>query len=84
MTDEGIDPELQTLLGMAAELTAIRRELTTIRQALVDEPSDNDSDTGDELTCQFCGQSFTDDSAAREHTISDHNAPPDAWRESYE
>jgi hypothetical protein len=84
MSDDDIDPRDEALLRIGAELSAIRGELTTIRQALVDDAvAQPDSDDSAQWTCQHCGRSFGDEFDARDHAVNDHKAPPDHWRDSF-
>jgi len=73
VSDDDISPELQALLGIGAELTAIRRELVTIRQALVDDASDDETDNAT-VACR-CGAAFDDRDTAAAHAREEHDAP---------
>jgi hypothetical protein len=75
MTDEDIDPRDEALLRIGAELSAIRGELTTIRQALVDpDTGSNDDADGTAVTCR-CGATFPTTDAGAAHAREVHDAP---------
>ena len=69
------DPYLQCLIGIAAELTAIRQQL----QQLNNEPPEPNLET---FECR-CGRVVAGESAAREHARDEHNAPRGAWSDLY-
>lgn len=70
------DPYLAALLGIGAELTAIRQQL----QRLTVESAAAAS--AESLQCR-CGASFDTEAAAREHAVADHKAPAENWQELY-
>jgi len=79
MTDDlPDDPHLAVLLGIAAELTQIRRVLEA-QQADADDASDATAAS----ECR-CGVTVADESAADTHAQDAHNAPPGAWRDVFE
>jgi hypothetical protein len=67
-------------LRVGAELTAIRQELTLIRQALVDDAPQPDETSPETWTCR-CGAEMDSEAAARDHAQDAHNAPPDGWQD---
>jgi hypothetical protein len=72
------DPYLRALIAIGAELTAIRQAL----EAMGETEGETDSQpatTQATYHCRSCGATVTGDGAARQHAVSDHNAPRDAW-----
>jgi len=81
------DPQTRALLAIGTELSLIRQELTTLRQAVCQPPPAPDDDAGDgtdsdEWSCQFCDATFDNGGAARDHVVQEHNAPPQLWRDA--
>jgi hypothetical protein len=73
-------PEEEWRMRVGAELTTIRQELTLIRQAVTDEPPQEEDETSETWTCR-CGAAFDDKAAARDHATETHNAPRDGWQD---
>jgi len=67
---DDVDQQTQLLMGIAAELTAIRR-LLEAQQATADETTD---DSGPVAHCH-CGATFDDVDEAKRHDRDRHNAP---------
>lgn len=74
-TDETAEQIVQCLVGIGAELSAIRQEL----QKLNDEPPEPALETYD---C-VCGLTIAGEAEAKRHAIEEHKAPRDSWRETY-
>lgn len=70
------DPYLHALIGIGAELTAIRQELQRMNDRTPDPAA------GEIHECR-CGRVVHGEDAARRHAADDHGAPADAWEELY-
>lgn len=73
------DPYLRVLMGIAYQLSAIAHELQRANDAREHAVDGADIETFD---CR-CGETPQGEMAARRHSIDEHNAPPDHWREMY-
>lgn len=71
------DPHLAVLLGIAAELTTIRRELQTTN----DSPPP--AEEGPIYECALCEEAITGDRDAKTHAVTEHGAPRSDWRTAY-
>jgi hypothetical protein len=71
------DPYLRALIAIGAELTAIRQALEAMGET--GSETDSQSTTQSTYRCRSCGASVSGDGAARQHAVSEHNAPPDSW-----
>jgi len=71
------DPYLRALIAIGAELTAIRQALEAMSEA--ETETDSQPTTQSTYRCRSCGATVSGDGAARQHAVSDHNAPRDAW-----
>lgn len=78
MNDEQAEQMVRALVGIGAELTAIRQQL----QAMNDRTPDPSPDV-ESFTCR-CGQTVVGSEAARRHAVDAHSAPPDHWEELYD
>ncbi|QLG62830.1 hypothetical protein [Halorarum salinum] len=79
MNDDQADQVVQCLVGIGAELTAIRQEL----QRLNDEVPEPGPDV-ETFECRFCDHVPHGEGMAERHAVDGHNAPHSAWEETYE
>lgn len=71
------DPYLRALIAIGAELTAIRQALEAMGET--DPETDSQPTRQPTHRCRSCGATVSGDAAARQHAVSEHNAPPDTW-----
>lgn len=75
MNDGQADRMNECLAAIANELAVIRHELQQMNGADA-EPQDREPT----LACKSCDAAFSNPEDARDHAITDHNAPDDAWQ----
>lgn len=78
MNDEQAEQMVRALVGIGAELTAIRQQLQAMNDRTPGPPPDVES-----YACR-CGETVVGVEAARRHAVDDHSAPRDHWEELYD